>query len=694
MISIDMSSFPAEGGEFTIQITKDDNWSWVGVTIAPEAWANVLSSQAVSNFLWEVVVDIDRNNTGSSRSLSIGVATEDESEFFTLSQPTESVLSINIANVTPAGNFASSGGTLTVDVESVNGQDSLSSYSIVTGIGYVTHISTTHNVSSGGLTVTRFVFSISANSNPTTRSIVIAFQVSDGNGNTDSANVSKSQLGEESQSGSLSATDVSVDATDTNAQSLLTLSDIDTSTISASSSDAWVTGLNIQVSGGQYFVFATLDENTSASQRQSTITVTATDNYGNALTTTFVLTQEGAGASHSISTEWKTALGYDGVVGYEGGTEEASITYQDNFTGDAICSFPPTTGVSVILVNNNTLQATYAGGEIPNTIQVPITISRVGDDGVTYSTQIVFILQASGVFPIWRDKKIELVSDEDFEDYELTAGGEVFYTGRAFKYPNEANISVNIARVVAPYLTTYFKEVGVWNRNTLLALLTFVRDYSYDPTIDYKQDNYLNRPINGRIPSGIKVSASEWGAGYGTNMQVLDENGNLVVNQALVKGLNVNEWISGSVGKKYLFGGEMYEVVNTCRGVLFKYVNAYGAMDFFLVENVCKKTDKITRATYEKDADALSLDFETKDYQSEMEGTWQGTTGWLSDRQSLRMKHLVESVEVYMVDLETGEEKPVVMTDNSLPYKTFYKNGKKLVNYTLQWSESQKKIRR
>ena len=89
----------------------------------------------------------------------------------------------------------------------------------------------------------------------------------------------------------------------------------------------------------------------------------------------------------------------------------------------------------------------------------------------------------------------------------------------------------------------------------------------------------------------------------------------------------------------------------------------------------------------------LSQQFETKDYQAAMEATWQGHTGWLTDTQSMRMKNLVESVEVYMLDLATGDEMPVVMRDSSLEYKK-YINGRKLVNYTLAWTESQKKIRR
>ena len=58
------------------------------------------------------------------------------------------------------------------------------------------------------------------------------------------------------------------------------------------------------------------------------------------------------------------------------------------------------------------------------------------------------------------------------------------------------------------------------------------------------------------------------------------------------------------------------------------------------------------------------------------------------------MKHLVESVEVYMIDTQTGLEIPVQMTDNNLQYKTFDTNGRRMVNYSLAWKESQKKIRR
>ena len=654
MLSINVNNFAPEGGIYTIQITDDEgtlNWS---VTPASVAWVTVERAEAISSYLYELRVVVDPNESGSSRSFSIAVQTTMESEFFTISQGVAEELECMITNTTPSGNIGASGGNLTVDVESVNGNDSLTGCSITTGSSFVTLVSTTHNVSSGGTTVTRFVFSISPNTSTSSRSFEIAFTASDGS-NSDTVTLSKSQAGANVQQGSINCNDVSHAPEQGTFQTALTLVDMNASTLAVSTSLAWLSSVQIQVVSGVYAVVGNIAQNTGAS-RSGSVTVTGTDIYGNSQSKTFTVTQQPAGVSHGIVLNWKTYQGYDGVLDYQGGREDASISYAGTFTGDPSVSFPTLpSGVEVSLLNNSTIKCTYTGGEIAQTVRIPITVSRTGNDNVVYTQVIYLTMQASGVSPIWADKNIEIPSDEDFEDYSLEADGEVFYSGRAFKYPDEDSIRVNIARVVAPYLTSYYKDVKVIADATTLALLTFVRDYSYDPTIDYAQNQVLNRPINGKIPSGIVVSASEWGAGIGGSLVVSDEQGNLVINQSLAKGLNVQSWISGTVGKRYTLGSAEYEVVDVCRGALLKYVNAYGAMDYFLVEGVCKKEDKITRSSYEKDADALSQDFQQKDYQAEMEATWNGHTGWLTDSQSKKMKHLVESVEVYMIDLETGD---------------------------------------
>lgn len=691
-ISIDRSTFPQEGGSFKISITKDSASTWGAVTIPSAAWYEVGEMKDVSPYLYTIDVSVEENTSGASRTMPIGVMIDGQSELFNITQESAGALVANIVAYT-GGNISASGGQVTADVQSVNGNDSLTSAAVTSGSTYCTLTSTTHGVTSGGVTCTRFVFTFDENTGSTARNATFTFTASDGNA-TASATLTKTQAGAAVQSGTLSLAAMSVGAGDTSAAGAITQTDMNTATLSAAGTAAWVTSAQVQIQGGQYVCILALDANTGAA-RTDTITITGQDIWGNTITATATITQGAAGSTHSISAAWRSALGYDGILSWEGGQEQALITFTGTFTGDTTISYGTLPeGVTIALANNSLLDAYYTGGNIAQTRVIPVSISRTGDDSVTYTAMINLTLAAGGVFPIWRDTFGTIVTDEDWEDYELYDDGLQFYAGRAFAYPDESNIRVKVSRVAAPYLTSYYKDVDMVSGDTAIGSYTFVRDYSYDTAMDYTQNQWLNRPVNGRVPSGVKLSAAMWGAHSGGYMQVADEGGSLVVNQAIVKGLNTGEWISGNAGKVYTIGEESYRVVDACRGALLKYVNAYGAVDFFLVEGVAKKSDKITRATYEKDAAALSSDYEGKDYQNEMVAEWTGTTGWLTDEQSLRMKNLVESVEVYMIDTQTGLEVPVQMTDNGLQYKTFASNGRKMVNYTLQWTESQKKIRR
>lgn len=692
-VNIDRTTFPAEGGVFNLSITKEDHRPW---TVAVSgAFVTVNRSEAFSDFLYKLELDIAENNLGADRAFTILAGSDMESEGFLCVQYSAAApLAAEIIAAT-TGNIAAAGGQVTVDIYADNGDDALSSAVVSSGNGYCHLISTTHGVTSGGVTCTRFVFSFDQNTGGSSRSATATFTVADGGGNTATATLSRTQNGAIIQQGTLSVANANANASDTTATAVITAVDMITSSLAVTTSPfLFVTDAQVQVVGGVLSLVLTFPANTGAA-RTETLTLEGTDNWGNTITATMTLTQAAAGATHSMAAAWRTGLGYDGILDYEGGTEQALVSYTGNFVGDPSVSYGTLPdGVTINMSNSTVLYATYSGGNIDEIIQIPITISRTGDDNVVYTAELVLTLTASGVFPIWEDVLGTIISDEDWEDYELQEGGETFYAGRAFAYPGESGIRVNLSRVVAPYLESYYKDITFWSGGVKLGSFTFVRDYSYDRGMDYTQDQWLNRPINGRVPSGVKLSVSKWGAAAGGSMQVTDSGGSLVVNEVLAKGLNSGEWISSGVGNIYAFGSQEYKVVDVCRGALLKYINAYGAMDYLLLEGVVKKSDRIARSTYEKDAKALSLEFESKDYQAEMTAEWTGTTGWLTDAQSARMKHMVESVEVYLVDLATGDEIPVLMTDSQLQHKTWHSNGKKLVNYTLQWKESQKKIRR
>lgn len=694
-INIDRNTFPSEGGSFKISLTKDNISTWGTVTVPSTTWYNVGEMTDVSPFLYTIDVDVDANTSGSSRTMSIGVTVDGQSELFSVVQPSGAALSANIVSAT-SGNIAAAGGQVTVDVQSVNGTDSLSTAS--SNQAYCTLTSTTHNITSGGVTCTRFVFTFSQNTSTSPRSATLTFTVADGGGNTATATLSKTQNGAPVQSGSLSVASQNVAAASTTYDSPITAVDIQNATLQVDTTTFnFVTSAVIQIVDNQLVLTLAYPANTGASARTETIQISGTDTWGNSLTATMTLTQAGTTLPTDRITDihWtNTSPNSDTTsAGYEGFNERIILAYTGTWSGDATISYPSDDRMTVTKISDAQFRVQYSAGNISENKVYTFVVSRNDSNNNPVTANAYLRLTPSGVFPIWEDVFGTITSDEDWEDYEIQEDGALLYAGRAFAYPDESDIRVNLSRVVAPYLTGYYKDVTFHNDGNQIGSYTFVRDYSYDKSMDYTSDLWLNKPINGRVPSGIKLSVAKWGATSGGSLQVTESGGSLVVNETMAKGLNLGEWISGSAGQRYTFGSEFYEVVDACQVVVLKYVNAYGGTDFLLVEGVSKKTDKITRASYEKDAAAMTVDFETTDYQAAMEASWQGTTGWLTDAQSLRMKHLVESVEVYMLT-EDGEEVPVVMKDTSLEYKTFRTSGKTLVNYTLNWTESQKKLRR
>ena len=69
-------------------------------------------------------------------------------------------------------------------------------------------------------------------------------------------------------------------------------------------------------------------------------------------------------------------------------------------------------------------------------------------------------------------------------------------------------------------------------------------------------------------------------------------------------------------------------------------------------------------------------------------------TSWMSDESSLRMHHLMNSIDVYLYDIVTGQMIPVVVDDMECKYKTFKGEGGKMVNYAINVTIAHDRIRR
>ena len=58
------------------------------------------------------------------------------------------------------------------------------------------------------------------------------------------------------------------------------------------------------------------------------------------------------------------------------------------------------------------------------------------------------------------------------------------------------------------------------------------------------------------------------------------------------------------------------------------------------------------------------------------------------------MHHLLNSTEVYLYNINTGEMLPVTLTNTTTEHKTYKTNGGRMVNYTIEATLSQTRLRR
>lgn len=130
------------------------------------------------------------------------------------------------------------------------------------------------------------------------------------------------------------------------------------------------------------------------------------------------------------------------------------------------------------------------------------------------------------------------------------------------------------------------------------------------------------------------------------------------------------------------------------------YRNRFGGWDSFLIEGNIIKTDNYTKQNFHYRGEyAYNRTFMDKMTDSvDINTTYEAHTGWLTDEQAERLVfHLLSSPIVYFQDFNEEDTLydqdrtvtgmlPVRLTNSSAEYKKF-RNGKKLVNYTITFEK-------
>lgn len=334
--------------------------------------------------------------------------------------------------------------------------------------------------------------------------------------------------------------------------------------------------------------------------------------------------------------------------------------------------------------------------------------------------------------PIWKDHFVTLGTG-DYYDYELrldSASGTRIFSGRAYKRPGASSVVVRINDIIADYLAealpalapagftsfaiaaTILTRTGGVTKDTT----TFYKDWSYDPTFNpstmplaypvrYALDprQYL---IFSTLPTSaltatltykdgttgtvvIKIARSadfnnDFNADFSTE-ETPDAGGAAILDLSQFTGL-----VSVTIG------GVTYPVLdNACHDYALYYINAYGGWDSLLLGGTTARRDNLTRHTTLLEYDNNDqTERGRKDYAIEVTPAWTLRTGILTDDESARMHHLLNSTEVYLCELGTGRFLPVVLTETEHARQSFRSNGRRPNEYTFNAELAQQRYRR
>jgi hypothetical protein len=139
----------------------------------------------------------------------------------------------------------------------------------------------------------------------------------------------------------------------------------------------------------------------------------------------------------------------------------------------------------------------------------------------------------------------------------------------------------------------------------------------------------------------------------------------------------------------------VWATLRDCAKYALYYRNAYGGWDSLLIEgNVTESTEptRWCRKIYYAANNSTPLPRQDNNYVSEILRRWSCETGWMTDDESSRMWHLLESTDVWIHDFANDEILPVVL-DGSYQFKDYRNNGRKMVKYTIDCHLATEKIR-
>lgn len=275
--------------------------------------------------------------------------------------------------------------------------------------------------------------------------------------------------------------------------------------------------------------------------------------------------------------------------------------------------------------------------------------------------------------PIWKDT-VYTANTASLE-YSITVNGTEIYSGKAVRFPNESNLSININKICKDYL---FQDID----NILTGATSQTNSYAYR-TFTLKNGNGTTLETYGFLYDWEK--GRNWNGTARTLVTPI--NGERTAGMLCLK----TTVSSSRVVTTYSNSTPDYPKL-VCADYALYFLGLGGGWSSFVFTGKCKRVDNITSHQFDHSYNNTTSEFEVGRYISEIVPTWELNTGMLTEEQAADYaRELVSSNKCYLHNLVDNTIIPVVITDNAAEYKT--EDGEDVIIQTTRVKASQITIR-
>lgn len=326
--------------------------------------------------------------------------------------------------------------------------------------------------------------------------------------------------------------------------------------------------------------------------------------------------------------------------------------------------------------------------------------------------------------PIWKDYYSNLGAYAS-RYFRIRVNSTTIYQGKAVRPSSSGNLTVRINDICADYMA---KKPGGSNLVfpvsftvqqssngsswTNVETVSFNDDWSYQDGFDPSVSG-MSFPIDGKISLAQHIYMTRYASGsvtatarYGSSsksvtLSLNTSTGNTDLIRSLVHAgagyvdfdCNANKTYSGKTLTSVTFGGVTYTVSDKCPEFCLYYKNPFGGYDHLVLEGKCRKVHSGSRSTFVADYDNRYQQREEWTFQNEVTERWVLNTGFLSDDESSRMPYLLDSPDVYLVELSAPTIFiPVTIATDSYQIRK-YSSVDGMVTYQFEVAKSQKEYR-